>query len=226
MPKTYKIIYDEQELQKFVEWLPELKKHETYYVSLLARRKYCKALSEDKIIVKRFTSEKTRLIDKIRHLEAVYGCYLDGKRNPIPQEALALYISVNPRNLEAAALESAKLLLDKVTKPYTNYIPHKIVLSTIQKTRGTRYFVDIDFDDGEIETEKLIKLISDYLDQSTFNILKTRGGYHILVRVKEAAKKNKMWFKELQKEVDFDMKGDNLIPVPGCCQGSFSPILY
>ena len=40
--EKYKIITDKEKLLDFINWLPELRNGECYYVSLLARKKYCK----------------------------------------------------------------------------------------------------------------------------------------------------------------------------------------
>lgn len=99
---NYKIITDDQALRHFVAWLPELTESETYYVSLFARGRYAEPhLKIDKLQCKRFTARKESLVDKIRQLEiSVDGYVLKGIK--APQETLALYISVNPRDMVKA----------------------------------------------------------------------------------------------------------------------------
>ena len=72
---NYQIISDETALQNFINWLPELQDNEKYYVSPFARKKYAenRAQGNDKTQLKRFTSNKERLIDKIKQLEIPVG---------------------------------------------------------------------------------------------------------------------------------------------------------
>ncbi len=105
---NYEIIKDEQMLREFIEWLPELRLGEKFYVALFARKKYCrevKYIKTDKAQVKRFLANKNDLFNKIRQLEVPLDAYVLGDIT-IPQESLALYISVNPRDLERGTRQS------------------------------------------------------------------------------------------------------------------------
>jgi hypothetical protein len=220
---NYQIILDEQKLQDFIDWLPVLKQHEAYYVSLIGRKKYAPVIGDDKVLIKRFTSDKKRMINKIRQLEAPLGAYLNSKEEPLPQEALALYISLNPRNLKLAAEQAASKLVSLIVQPYNGYNPHKVVLSEIQKARSRRCFVDIDVDDATLTADGIKQTVLEAVeDENAFRLLATRGGYHILVDPNKVVNK-KSWFVSLRQLFNFDAIGDNLIPVPGCTQGNFVP---
>lgn len=222
---NYKIIQDHNALLNFIDWLPSLNKGEMYYVCLFARKKYASSdsgLKSDKSQIKRFTATKDYLYSKIKQLECPIGSYqTDGIS--IPQEALALYISPNPRSLEKAAKQSLKLFAELVTKPYTGYNPQSEVLSEIQKASGTKYFIDFDFDNTE--PENILPLLDDKINKNSITFVKTKGGFHALVKLDLIENKyKKTWYNALSSMPGCDVKGgDNLLPVIGCSQGLFCP---
>lgn len=224
---NYKIIKDEQRLKDFIEWLPELNKNEMFYVCLFARNKYCKELvhiSSDKAQLKRFTSNKAFLFDKIKQLECEVGSYKQ-KENSIPQEGLALYINPNPRNMEKAAKNTLIKFADLITREYNGYNPHQEVMSEIQKASSRKVYFDIDFDNVNIDEVK--DEIKSCLNIDCIDVLQTRGGFHLLVKLENLDKTyEKTWYNNILKIKGCDMKSDNMIPVPGCTQGEFVPYLH
>lgn len=102
---NYKIIQDEEKLKEFIQWLPDCLPNEQYYLTLFARKKYLpnSFLTNDKCQLKRNTSKKEDLFQKIKQLECEIGSY-QFRGQTVPQEALALYITPNPRDLTKAGL--------------------------------------------------------------------------------------------------------------------------
>lgn len=218
--ENYKIIIDEDRLKNFIEWLPEHKINEQYYWCLMARRKYSTStpwIKSDKQQLKRGTSTKERLFDKIAQLECKLGAY---KSNDIeiPQEALALYISVNPRDLYKATLRSIGHLAKIIECNGQNSNPHQEVLSEIQKTTGTKKYIIFDIDDkDETVLNTCIDIVSGNLD-----VIETRGGYHLFVHKDKIDKiEDKQWYKKIAAYSD--QINDIMTPVVGCTQGNFMP---
>lgn len=223
---NYKIITDSDKLKEFIEWLPELKMGEGYYVALFGRSKYAKGIMEmnaDKQQIKRFVSNKDYLYDKIKQLEVEIGCYKH-KGAGMPQEALALYITPNPRNYLEAIQKTSNQFSKLITTPYNGFNPQAEVMSNIQTSCGKRIYTDFDFDGLSFEEGKLI--IEQYINPDCLTYVQTRGGFHLLVELSKIKKEFvKNWYINITKLPGCDVRGDNLLPVPGTYQGGFTPKL-
>jgi len=240
MQETYKIIIDTHSLINFINWLPDLALDEVFYVSLFARNKYCKELAhikQDKQQLKRFISKKDRLFNKLQQLEVKYGAYILDDGTPIPQEALCVYIGLNSRSLERATKMAAFRFMGLSFEKYSGYNPHQEVLSIIagKKVKGydggavcqKKYY---DFDLDNISYQELEQGLTKLpFAASSIWALETRGGFHLLVNMNLIDPKYKnTWFNKVNQVFGekIDNKGTNtLIPIPGCYQGGFIPIL-
>jgi len=224
---NYEIIKDKDLLIQFLDFLPDLESHEQFYCCLFARSKYCKEglvhIKSDKAQLKRFTATKDNLIKKISQLECPLGSYWQ-KETPVPQEALALYINPNPRSFIKAAKNSLIRFAELITEQYSQnmYNPHQEVMSEIQKAVSRKIYFDMDFD--ETDPEMIRTLLTNKINSDALSFLKTRGGFHLLVSLTKIDPEYvKSWYNNLVSLPGIDVKGDNMIPVPGCTQGDFVP---
>lgn len=229
---NYQIVTDDQKLRDFIKWLPDLNQYEKYYLCLFARNKYCKELTHiksDKAQLKRFVSDKERMYWKIKQLETEVGNYRQ-KENPVPQEALALYITPNPRSTWKATFNSLIKLSSAIRDTNVSNNPHQEVLSEIQKAKGTTHYIDFDIDypkdigDPEVHTANMIDEVCQYVNPDAVSWLRTRGGLHVLINPKKVVPifKNS-FYQNIAKMGSVDQTGDQLIPVPGTYQGGFTP---
>lgn len=222
---NYKIINDLELLFSFINWLPELVEGECYYVALFARKKYHESAKNDKSQCKRFTAtSKEWLLRKLRQLEIRDCNYFNKDASPVHNDALAMYISVNPRSFYKAQKLLLKKLADTLTGDGVNMNPHALAMTAIQKAKSRTAYVDFDFDD--VNFTNLESAINDVINREAYSILQTRGGFHLLVDPRKVANEfSKTWYKTLSEYHTCDAKGDNLIPIGGCCQGGFTPFI-
>jgi len=236
---NYTIVKDVDELKQFIEWLPDLKRTQKYYVSLFARNKYkgTEGLKQDKAQLKRFTSDKEMLLEKILKLEVREGLYtIDGL--VINEKSLALYITPNPRDMTLATKRLATKIAKKVEMDYVLDNPHSLAMNEIQTagTKYSKYFQDVDIDltvtglecDRGLIHAEILESVLKFINTEAITVIETHGGYHYLVNKSKVSSefKNKwfMGFKSMETTLyKITMNGDNLIPVPGCTQGGKSP---
>lgn len=223
---NYKIITDESALIEFIDWLPILQDNEKYYLSLFARKKYVPELikSNDKTQLKRFTSDRYKLIDKLRQLEIKLGRWIL-RDVPAPQESLVVYITPNPRCMRKATELMGKKCWDLIHNK--NYNIHAEALSCIQKSKARTVFVDFDIDDKSVDVD--IEWLIYILGKDSFAVIETRGGYHILIRPKFATIhyntmfNSKNWYSRIIEKYPVDQSGDQMLPIVGTYQGGFTP---
>lgn len=233
---NYEIIKDEDLLRHFIDWLPELKEHEKFYVCLFARSKYTKDengvngiahIKCDKAQLKRFVSDKERLFHKIKQLEVEVGAYRQ-RDIPIPQEALALYITPNPRDMFKATVNTMCKLANSIRDQNVMMNPHQEALSEIQKSKSRTCYVDFDYDIPKDEfypsISQMYEIISPKVNWDAVSLLRSRGGFHILVDPSKVEPQyKKTFYQQLSSISDVDQTGDQMIPVVGCTQGEHIP---
>lgn len=221
---NYQIVKNEEMLKEFIDWLPELKDNERYYLCLFARNKYCKELTHiksDKAQLKRFVTDKERMFQKIKQLEIAKGWYQQ-KHMEVPEEALALYITPNPRNMFKATVNTMVKLAESIRDQNTEMNSHQEALSEIQKAKSRTCWIDFDIDAAGEELDSIVEKIKNQINPEATVWLKTRGGMHLLVNPDKVEQRYKNYFYQNLK-AHADQTGDNMIPVPGCTQGMFVP---
>ena len=159
---------------------------------------------------------------------------------------MVYYFNINPSSTIKAyhmfaknmAQFSSELLIASLGGKDTNTMMTKMrhgdieYMNCIQKARGSKHFIDIDFDiDKEKDCYLLDKFINDMTSQNIyFFIIETRGGYHVVLKLSTIPKKFNLY--ELTHILDCGAKRSNdkneivinsnaMIPLPGTYQGGF-----
>jgi hypothetical protein len=209
---NYKIIEDEKKLDEFLALLPDTNENEVYYLCLFCRHKYAASFpnTRDSGQLARITARnKAEVKEKIRRMECPVGSY---SRDGV----------VAPRSL----VKANKWLLVEMAKRAADgnmeFNPLTLATTAIHNAGDRKFFVDFDFDDVDPADHR--KWIQHALpNPASYKILKTRGGFHLLVLL-EHVKGNKKWYPTVAQLPKCDVRGaDTLTPVAGCVQGGFVP---
>jgi hypothetical protein len=222
---VHDVILDERELDRFIDhFLPDTEPHEKFYVALFARQKYTNQkignTNSDKSHLSRFLTTKKTLKGKIQKMEVPLGVYKNKKGDVIPQEALAVYIHPNPRDLRLATIRGIAKLAECVEKDDFLDPVQRMITMAHKCPISKKPFVIFDIDTKGAHTlEKVSAITNDW-----HKTLVTHGGYHIIIKrewFSLIADHNKMWYTKLMELSD--QHGDLMIPVPGCTQGNNYP---
>ncbi len=223
---NYKLIHDQEQLQKFIDFLPDLNPNEGYFIILLARKKwYPESSIASAHKLKREVVGKAKIIQTIKQWEVEEGAYTSNGI-PIPIMNLGVYIGFNPKNQYNACFELVNQCMAAIRSNKENINVKSMANDVIQGSNGTKNFIDIDVDikEGEdaLEIERFIKSV---IDESNLTLIKTNGGFHCLVKL-DGLKHNMTWYQQIKAHTfksDLNIMSNDLIPVVGCNQGKYIP---
>jgi len=115
--------------------------NEVYYMCLQARKKYMPELqSSDKTQLKRVVCRKDNMLQKIQELECAVGVYKTKRGHIITNDAIALYITINPRDYRKACANTAKDLIDNINLGRI-VNPYAVAMTQIHKSKGKTNFI-------------------------------------------------------------------------------------
>lgn len=204
----YKILVSETELKWFFDnVMPPLESNEVYFLSLSARNKLLTEEQKERIQLGRTEmferrivrkSEWARLLRTIRKFETAHGSYTTKNNSAIPETAIVCYLNVNPSDILKAYNEFTHVMNDYMFelsqcafhKKDTTNIMYRIskqdvlLMNCYQKAKGTRHWLDFDFDVPKNEKTLSVVYQLVYAVQNRNGrayIIETRGGYHVLI---------------------------------------------
>lgn len=234
------MIHDRIELQKFIDILDPVQDGEAYFLCLATRNKYLTEEAKTTLgirVDKMFSHEIVTRLDRFTwHLEkSMLALSLPTKEGKmLPPDASVIYTCINPRGLLKAFIEFQTDILKSFTQqsltknPQFQYL-NKIVpnlYSAIQRSCSRKIWLDIDCD---VDSPDRIKPLLDQLDHYgiTRCVIKTRGGYHVLVKrssLKGAGFMLDKFLHDLHDKLEFGeikINSNEMVPTPGTIQGSF-----
>ncbi len=239
------LIKDMNELNRFINILPNLEKDEVYFLSLSARNKY---LSDDER--KEFELGRTEMFSRevARDKEGIYKAInkmeislqyrktRNGK--DIPEKCLIYYMNINPSSMIKAYInfqndinkEMEQIMMAFKNGNQPNYermvrLPQQLN-RCIQSSSSRKVFVDIDVDLVDVKDgNDFVSYIQGFVDYSKdIHFILTKSGFHILAE-RQMVKDFRLYdvVKTLKvnnkiKEIEFNKNA--MVPIPGTLQAN------
>lgn len=228
---NYKLIHNQEALDNFVDFLPELKSNEGYFIILVARLKWFPESNIPSAVkLKRETlNKKSNISRTIKQWETEIGTYLTKDNIVIPQNNLGVYIGYNPKDHHKAIFELMKECLNVIQHNRQNIHIKSMANDIIQTSNGSKNFLDIDVDIKENENYMdIVNFITNIIDKQCLTFVKTSGGFHCLIRLDDM-KINNTWYQEIKRhpfKSTIDIFNNDLLPLIGCNQGQFVPYIF
>ncbi|AEM38151.1 hypothetical protein Pyrfu_0279 [Pyrolobus fumarii 1A] len=228
---------DENEVRKFVEWLPEISEDEAYVVQVMLRPWKPSHTNIPKSgllhleVIEGGDGFRERLFDAIvraallaSNAGTVFRVAHHGRMVRVPPDAVAVYTRVNPSLLIRAA---TRLCIEHIeylqSAAYSGKVEYSVltrrIASVLAREIHTRFHI-IDVDDDSI-VDNVVAAVEDIVGYVPPRI-KTRRGLHILVPVSNLdANRAKKWFREVLPMLMeryrglIEYKREGLEPTPG-----------
>ena len=154
--------------------------NEATIVYVAARKKYDSSLASNIGSMNRtIVTKKDKLEDIVNSLNTKY--FLDNKML-IDEKALAVYMSINPRNTHKSASTLAKHIIDSLYENKTiDYykIPSKFK-TILQSTSTNKIYTVLDVD-NKTYYNNVLDILEIY-SIVPYCIIETRGGYHFIIK--------------------------------------------
>ena len=223
------LIYDEDEIRRFIsEVIKPLEDDEVYILLLTARKKYSDSMTTSQEVVHRDVirnNDLNKMLRKIRRIANVRGIYTDKNTGmEVEPDAFVLYFLTDPRSMlkgyEAFTSDINKWIYDSLKGECKNLDYYRNLdvklFSAIHRSRSrSSYFiVDIDIKDKDV-LDEIVALLQGEIKW----ISETRGGYHLIVDKNKNSgtimhtKIRGMEYVEILKEP--------MTAIPGTLQGGF-----
>lgn len=218
----YKIILDKEELERFIDWLPDLYNGEKYMTILMCRKKY--GAKKDCVLARKL-STKEKLYSDIKKLECEEGLYT-AYGVPVKNSELALYITVNPRHTRIINESFAHNIIEYLySNSSSRQSIYSFVMNNIQKFKSRNILINLDFDTNYFFTT--LEKIETFINKEAYSIFTTKNGFHCLIDSTKVSKEYiKTYFKNITNIDGCDQKNSDLMPMPGTSQGSYHVGMY
>ena len=230
-------IYDLNLVREFIEKMfPVLGSDEVIFVSASLRNKYLTtaereyySISGREMFNRKICLSTEECVKQLVHMDKLVNLLVTKNNKNIPLKALVYYLNINSSNTLKAYfdfnIEVNKMLNEKLNNLNSDVSFNKLesmLKTSIQRSRGTKRFIDIDIDfDGDRPPEAPIL---SFFEGYSYAVITSQGGYHILIEVERLRaqkinlKEELDKFKRQFKVKDCSINKNQMVPIPGTYQ--------
>jgi hypothetical protein len=235
-----KLVQDQDQFNRFVNLLPELKAAWVYFLSMSARQKYLTTeerayfdLGRTEMFARVTADSKINIQNAMDKMEGMVEKRTTRNGKTFPPKALVCYANLNPSCMIAAynlfqsgmndELAEIMSALQNGRQPEYKGIKQaeRKLMNCVQKSRAAKLLIDIDIDAES--PQPMYEITAELRDHNVlFATIKTKSGYHVVINVASLNKGRTRLHEIVQRqndlhhEVKFNENG--MIPVPGTMQ--------
>ncbi len=241
----YKLIHDPEQIKQFGKLFLPTENRLVINLSLVARKKYAPELPDLVYILQRVIvggdadREKAanHLSRYVMRLETPIGSYIDKNDQPIPNEALALYAFIDPKDTVKALSATLHECVEKISNGESVPNAFNLYKDQINKSKSPttgKQYRQIDLDTKDPDQIETVKAVLEKTGVKVLMAIETRGGYHLIYEHDRAINNKALYeFKETTKFEKLDRNGkptkdhwfsipsSPMVIVPGTYQGGF-----
>ena len=234
---TYKTIIDKKALQSFIQWLPAVQQNECYLVELYSRPGFAGRTSgvtypwnKAMLFAQTCCQSAARIIPELCRMETARGSYVDLNRQPLPQEALAVRIYLNPRSHRLAAFDLQSQLVTCLKDGSTSFSLPKLAMASLRRSPAQLQFVGVHYRAiSSFEVSHCLQE-NDIVNLNAAWLIENRGGCTLIVDDHEVHRKYMNTYTQRLIEIcgpnssaKVSLRYDAAVPIPGCINGGATP---
>lgn len=238
-----KLVQDDDQFNRFVNLLPDLKADWVYFLSMSARQKYLSDsereyfdLGRTEMFARVTAESKVNIQYAMVKMEGLVEKRTTRNGKTFPPKALVCYANLNPSSMVEAynlfqtemnkELAETMKALQNGRQPEYKGIKNaeRKLMNAVQKSRAAKLLIDIDIDAES--PQPMYEVTAELRDHAVrFDTIKTKSGWHVVINVESLNKGRTRLHEVVQRqnllyhEVKFNENG--MIPVPGTLQAGY-----
>jgi len=243
-----RVLADPAIISDFIKHLPDLGENEVYFLSLSARNKYLSteerdyySLGQTEMFSRQIAFDRDGIALALNRMKGDLESRRTRSGLEMPNRCLVVYINIHGMSTLKAygafveemnrhQTEVIHALLNNNAPNLTAFLRMNTrLMNHIQKATGTKEYLDVDIDAPKELAESILERLQEPLVDLGIPhlVIKTHGGYHIMLKSKELKKFKNFQLYKLISEYNIEAEAEGgevgfnsnaMVPLPGTYQ--------